>query len=140
MNFLIHILSVKKSNLFELSDLNITLKIRGTGYKNIFSSEEEYEFESEYYPDKISINGIDQDIINHTYFFDSEENIVDLIWYNSIKNCRQMFRKSHDITEINLFYFDSSQIETMYCMFFECTSLTSVNLTNFETSKVTEMG
>ena len=93
-------------------------------------------FGTQYYPDEIKINGNKQDIINHTYYFNLTENIVELIWNHSITNCTHMFRRCYDITEINLFYFDTSKVKSTWCMFFFCTSLTSVNLSNFETSNV----
>ena len=41
-----------------------------------------------------------------------------------------------NITEINLFYFDTSRVIGMNAMFAYCSSLTSLNLTNLKTSQV----
>ena len=124
-------------NLYSLkfTNPNITLKIKGTGLKNIFGNQTGQSFQKKYYPNKIYINGNKQDIIAHYYKFNLTENIVELYWNSTIANCTNMFRSSTDMTEINLFYFDASQVQTTWCMFFYCISLTSVNLSNFVTKK-----
>ena len=50
-----------------------------------------------------------------------------------------MFRECSDITEIDLSNFDTSNVENMQLMFYGCSSLTSLNLSNFNTSRVTWM-
>ena len=50
-----------------------------------------------------------------------------------------MFYDCSNITEIDLSNFDTSKVEKMDYMFHGCSSLTSLDLTNFETSKVTTM-
>ena len=139
LNSFIQTLLNKNPNILKFLNSNITLKIKGIGYRNIFGIDVGNNFEKQYYPNEIHINGNKQDIINHTYYFNLTDNIVELFWNHSITNCRNMFRKSYNMTEINLFNFDTSNVKTTYCMFFACTSLTSVNLSNFETSKVEEM-
>ena len=47
-----------------------------------------------------------------------------------------MFGYCKSITEINLSNFDTSKVTYMNNMFFKCTSLTSLDLSNFDTSKV----
>ena len=138
-NLLIKALFNNNSNKLIFSNSNITLKIKGIGYKNIFGNQTGNAFEKQNYPSEININGNRQDIINHTYYFNLTENIVELVWNYSITNCTNMFRRSYDITEINLFYFDTSEVKSMWCMFFYCTSLTSLNLSSFETSNVESM-
>ena len=47
-----------------------------------------------------------------------------------------MFWKCSSITEIDLSNFNTSRVESMYNMFRYCSSLTSLNLSNFNTSQV----
>ena len=50
-----------------------------------------------------------------------------------------MFHNCPDITEIDLFNFDTSKVTNMNCMFCDCPKLSSLNISNFNTSKVTDM-
>ena len=115
---------------------NITLKIKGIGYNNIFSSKEDVFLQS-YYPNLIYINEIKQDIINYSYCFTQEENYVKLIWNDAIDKSCYMFFNCSNITEIDLSEFNTSKITETQYMFRGCSSLTSLNLVNFDTSKVT---
>jgi len=116
---------------------NITLKINGNGTKNIFTSTREY-FSS--YPNMIYINGIKQPTITYSYNLNETDNFIELIWNKTINNCYWMFFKCEDITEINLSKFDTSKVTNMYAMFYGCSSLYSLDLFNFNTSNVEDMG
>ena len=113
----------------------ITLKIQGKGQKTIFGS----FFES--YPNEIKINGDSKYPGQTSYNFELEDNTVELIWDNNnpLYTCKNMFNGCRDITEIDLSYFDTSQVIDMHKMFYTCTSLNSLKLDNFDTSKVTDM-
>ena len=50
-----------------------------------------------------------------------------------------MFSKCKSINSLNLSNFDTSKVKTMSNMFSECSSLTSIDLSNFETSQVNIM-
>ena len=139
MNLFIQTLLNKNSHLLELTISSITLKIKGVGYKNILGNQINNRFENQFYPNEIYINEKKQNEISPSYVFNETDNIVELIWNNSINNCKNMFRKCYDITEINLFNFDISHVTTMDYMFFFCTSLTSVNISNFKTLNLTNM-
>ena len=133
---------VLANNNIESKIFNITLKIRGTGDKYIFSPYIEglYSFPKVYYPNIIYINGENQSTINNHYNFNQTDNLVQLIWYNNIDNCKYMFWGCKDITEIDLFNFNASKVTNMWSMFRYCSSLSSLNLSNFDTSNVMEMG
>ena len=75
--FLLMVQSFSNKNILFLkyNFSNITLKIKGIGYNNIFSSKEDVFLQS-YYPNLIYINEIKQDIINYSYCFTQEENYV----------------------------------------------------------------
>ena len=51
-----------------------------------------------------------------------------------------MFLNCTSLTSLDLSNFETSQVDTMYATFYGCTSLTSLNLSNFNTSKLKEMG
>ena len=67
------------------------------------------------------------------------ENIIKLVWYNQIDSCNGMFYECSNITEIDLSHFDSSNVTEMVFMFGNCSSLQYLNLSNFDTSQVTDM-
>ena len=124
-------------DLFSYQSSKITLKIKRIGSYNIFG--EPTDFNSSYYPDEIYINGNRTDIISYNYNFTQRENYVELIWINSINNCKNMFKNCFGINEINLSNFDTSQVTDMSYMFSSCSNLASLNVSNFDTSKVTDM-
>ena len=136
--FIINFFDQKVSNndlrfLNNLKFSNITLKIKGIGTKNIFGS-----FFSQY-PDIVYINGIKRSTITNSYDFNLTDNIVELIWNNSINNCEYLFFDCSFITEIDFSNFDTSEVTNMCGIFSGCSSLTSLNLSNFNTSLVTDM-
>ena len=88
----------------------ITLKVAALKDIKIFSS---YT-----YPDEIYINGIKQNVINYSYYFNLSDNLVELIWNNTIKSLQIMFCGCTDITEIDFEEFDTPQIDfTKYISF-----------------------
>ena len=113
---------------------NITLKIKGNGYNNIFTNGTMCSptFNSQNYPNEIYINGKKQNNINYYYYFNDTDNYIELIWNNNINNCGCMFYDCINITEINLSHFDTSQVTYMYSMFYNCESLTSLDEALFE--------
>ena len=115
---------------------NITLKIKGNGTRKVLSS----SFDKKYYPNITYINDERQSIVNYTYNFNKINNIVKLIWYDSIDDCHALFHYCPDIIEIDLSDFDTKNVVNMELMFYGCNSLTSLNLNNFNTSSVTNMG
>jgi len=130
----------KKYNLFESKFSKITLKIKGIGYGNILSNKNiQYHFNENLYPDNVYINEIKQDIVNYSYYFNQTDNFVELVWNKTINSCQYMFRECASIIEIDLSYFDSSQLRSTHAMFFGCSLLTSINFSYFDTSKVNDM-
>ena len=114
----------------------IILKTKGSGYKNIFN---------QYFspkPFKIYINGNETKILSFHYDLgDCEDNIniFKLIWNTSIQSTYNMFYSCTNIIEIDLSNFDISQVTNMDSMFKECSLLSSLNLSNLDTSQVTNM-
>ena len=134
-NLFLQVLPANKSYLIASNLNKIKLKIKGTGHKYILCP----DFENEYYPNMIYINGNLSKIVTYSYFFDQIENYVELIWDYKIDHCKYIFHKCSDITEIDLNEFDSSDIINMDYMFTDCISLTKINFTNFVTFNAIEM-
>ena len=91
-------------------------------------------------PDIIYINGISQNgTVNTSYKLNETENYITLIWNTNLKTTFNMFEGCSDIIEINLSNFNSSQVTDMSSMFKGCTSLVSLDFTGYNTEHVTNM-
>ena len=129
---------VISNNNIESNFSNITLKVNGIGDKYILDYYGN-KFPRKNYPNIIYINGENKTTITNHYYFNQTDNFVQLIWYNNIDNCYCMFYYCSDITEIDLSNFDTSNVTSMNGMFQGCSLLSSLNLSNFDTSNVTYM-
>ena len=138
LNIFIQILSYEKYNIDKSEFSTISLKINGTGYKEIFCSNTK-NFSNIYYPNKVKINGNEQLVVNHTYYFNQTDNFVEIIWNRDINKSVLMFYRCTNITKIDLSNFDGSKIIDMRSMFYDCLSLTSLNFSNFKTTLVQDM-
>ena len=116
----------------------IILKIKGIG-ENLLFANGKYAFQNIKYLNSVYINGNKQDTIEYKYYFNQTENSVELIWDDNIDSCANLFRQCSNITEIDLSYFNTSQVINMTRMFSYCTSLTSLNLSYFDTTQVINM-
>jgi len=95
---------------------------------------------TEYYPDEVYINGDKQNgNTTHSYNLNQTDNVIRLIWYNLISSCDCMFYECSNITEIDFSNFNTSNVDNMNYMFYGCSSLISLNLSNFDTSNVDNM-
>ena len=56
------------------------------------------------------------------------------------EDMNSMFRNMSSLTSLNLSNFDTSKVIDMGFMFYDMSNLTTINLSNFDTSKVTNMG
>ena len=68
-------------------------------------------------PNEVYINGKNQSTVMSFYQFDNEETFVKLIWKNSITSCIGMFCNCGHILELNLSHFNSSKVTSMQIMF-----------------------
>ena len=143
IEIIIIILKIRGYSFSKINDKypNITLKIKGKGSSNIYCSQIGHLFNSNYYAEKIKINGVEKSAKSNNYDFEEDINIVELFWENNnnIDTCRNMFRGNSKLIEIDLNNFDMTHVTSMWCMFKECTSLTSLNLTKLDTSNIKEM-
>ena len=132
VNLLNNVFINNKISLFEYKSNKITLKIRGIGDKQIFYSGSEFK----YHPNEEYINEHSESEVDHSYYLNKTENIIELIWDALIDNCGYIFYTCSDINEIDFSNFNTSQVTNMDYMLEKCTSLTSINFANFDTSNV----
>ena len=62
------------------------------------------------------------------------------IFKNKITNTNYMFSRCSSLTNINLSNFNTNNVKDMSWMFSWCSSLTNINLSNFNTDNVNKMG
>ena len=113
----------------------IALKVKGIGENVILNS----NYQNKNYLKEVFINREKKNIVAYKYQFNQTENFVELIWNDYINNTENMFKDCTSITEINLSNFNTSYIISMESMFEGCSSLTSLDLSNFNTKLVKRM-
>ena len=77
---------------------------------------------------------------NYTVKFDSvNKKTISLDWLrtNNMTSMNSMFYNCSSLTSLDLSNFDTSNVNNMNAMFYGCNKLTSLDLSNFNTSKVT---
>ena len=118
---------LKQSMIFSFSS-EITLKIEGLGMLNIFYGGNSCNAGIFPRPDEIYINDNRQNDINDKYDFENPFNVIKLVWSNTNNNCNCLFKNCSNIIEIDFSKFDFTSGLNGYQMFYNCISLTSVNL------------
>ena len=69
----------------------------------------------------------------------NKENNITYVFKNDYNDLSDMFRDCSSLTSINLSNFNTNNVSNMSYMFNGCASLTSINLSNFNTNNVTNM-
>ena len=85
---------------------------------------------------------INYELIPFNYFYKFKSKGRYFIKYSfkyKLKNTCCMFNECSSLTNINLSNFDTNNVTDMRSMFDECSSLTNINLSNFDTKNVTDM-
>ena len=127
---------IPNNNTIEYSSSSITLKIRGGNQYILHST-----FYNNYPPNQFIVNEIPKTLTSCQYNFETtSDSMVELVWDSPIEDCSKMFFECSGIIEIDLSNFDSSEVKIMHFMFHSCSQLSSINLSKFNTSKVTDMG
>ena len=127
-------LVLKLITIFSLIKLiknnEILITIKGIGTQKILS-----DYYKGVMPDQIIVNGENQS--NTTKYIESltqEINNISLKWNNQIiNNVSSMFRDLSNIIKFNFTNFDFSKIIDMSYMFYNCTSITNIDLSNINT-------
>ena len=105
------LLIIKESNSNE-----IAIKIRGNGNQKLLSDEYQNQL-----PNKIIIDGNEQDFENKIISLTQDINIITLKWNeNILTNCSAMFKDLINIIEFDFSQFDCSRIIDMSYMFYNC--------------------
>jgi surface protein len=89
-------------------------------------------------PSEIYIKGKNVEISNY-HQFDDEVTTVILVYSTSIRSCLDMFNGCESIIEMDLTNFDTSNVNNMGDMFMNCKSLKKLSLNNLNTASVTTM-
>ena len=140
--FIQNVKSIKIRNINSISEISITIRGKGNQYilndEMVQMSEEYLNFD--YEPSQILINGVLQEYTGKiVYNLTKEENYITMKWEKPIGNCNTMFYQLDNITYIDLSKFDSSKVTQTIYMFSFCYSLTSINFENFNTTQVNNM-
>ena len=91
-------------------------------------------------PSEIIING-ENAYIEPSFSYDLKYpiNNITFIWNSPIKTCYNMFYNLENLLTVDLTNFDSSQVTDVKFFFSRCTSLKSINFKNFDTRKIQSM-
>jgi len=97
---------------------------------------------SRLFPDEVYLNGKLIDLNNNGYILineHNEKNKVSLIWKKKLNSCENLFESCINIVKIDLSKFDTSRVTSMARMFNECEKLELINFGNINTSSVSSM-
>ena len=86
---------------------------------------------------------INDELIKFNYFHKFKSKGKYKIKYSfkyKIKNICLMFYGCSSLTKIDLSNFNTNNVTNMGCMFYGCSSLTNIDLSNFNTNNVTNIG
>ena len=137
--FFIQEIPLIENNIIKIRFINyissITLTINIKGTLNIFN----YQNSDIKNLDKVIINGINYTDVKDGYYSKEKNNIIELIWKKKITSCNSMFSGCSSLKFLDLSNFNTSSVTNMMRMFYGCSSLESINLYNFDTSKVISM-
>ena len=114
-------------------------------YENV-KNENPYDIDDESKENEKEIKNCDIYInnqkINFTYFYDFPKTGNYMVIYkfkNLLKVTNYLFYNCYTLTSLNLSNFNTQNVTNMRYMFYNCKSLTSLDLSNFNTQNVTNM-
>jgi len=113
----------------------IHLVIQGSGTKNFL-----YNNDNIYEPSEVIINGYSKtDICKYSCEFDLSINNITLRYENQLETFKKMFLNIQNMIEIDLSGFDTSKVTSMYGMFYNCSKLEKINFGNICTTSLNNM-
>ena len=92
-----------------------------------------------YKPFEVIVNGFKNETCQRECYLEEEENHITLRYDSPIPSCNSMFSECENITEIDLSNFDTTNVTDMAKMFNNCKNLVEINFENINTSKVENM-
>jgi len=115
---------------------SITITFKETGNMHFLS--QEYKFK----PDLVLVNDKERDFVQSsdgkfTILLNENEFTIKVGWNNSPSSCGNMFNGIQEITSIDLSEFDTSNVSDMSFMFSECINLEALDIRNLNLSSVT---
>ena len=114
--------------------------MNGTGNQNIFIGKPFSSHQFNDIPTFIFINDVLQNYAGLVaYNLEELENNITIIWDHLLTNCELMLSSLTNIIKIEFISFDISKVSSMYRMFDNYISITSLNLNKFDTSNVKYM-
>lgn len=85
------------------------------------------------------MDGVDTRIDSVILLPDAEEHEIKVFFYNKITTAFQLFFDCYNIISLDISNLDTSSVTDMGGMFSRCLDLTSLNIDNIDTSRVTDM-
>jgi len=119
----------------------ILIRIYEEYKRNAYNKEIEKELMNEEEIKRCEIR-INNQLIPFNYFFkftNKGKYIIKYSFNNYLTNTNHMFYGCSSLTNINLSNFNTKNVKDMSFMFFYCSSLTNINLSNFNTKNVKYM-
>ena len=131
--------SIKGEIYIKKEDINKDIKIINSIENSKKSHDKEDKNEAEIKECDIYID--DEKIgFSYSYKFEKEGKYKILyIFKNNMINCNFMFFECSSLISLDLSHFNSTKVKKTEFMFAECLSLTNLNLSNFNTKNVTHM-
>ena len=128
-----------------LYSYSITIKIKGTKKQKIYNKKIKendchYFQELDLIADKVYINNIEQNVYNEEYTLNETENVVQLVWNETKDYWGCLFRNIENIIYLDFSNFDFSKGLYANTLFYNCTSLTSINFNYNGTIKINDAG
>ena len=126
------------------NNLRLTNPILSNAYevklKVVGTGNKKILYENYLCPSKMFINGKKKSFSNCHYIDITEEgSLITLQWENIIRTTHLMFYECIDIIEIDMTNFDTSLVTDMAFMFYYCISLETLDISNFNTINVETM-
>ena len=90
-------------------------------------------------PNSIIINGVQTNQISKELTLNESPNIIELTCNTDFTTCSKMFYKCSSILEVDLSQFNEIKVTQYNNMFEDCFSLTSINILNLDTSSANDM-
>ena len=104
--------------------------------------EDDYKYENEKEIKENIIIKINGKIIEFAYYYKFKEKgkyIIEYLFKNNLTKINYMFYNCKSLTNLDLSNFNTQNVTDMNSMFSNCNSLTNLNLSNFNTQNVTNM-
>ena len=142
------IFSIKKNNILLCIYFNYILFLK---YLCTYGEEkinlvikgkgQSYFLNSSFYlePKEVIINGEPKTNVKKIFNFEKDYNNVTIIYEDKLNSCENMFNGITNITEIDLTEFDTSEVTNMDFMFNQSINLEKITFGNINTSKVESM-